>query len=96
MFFRDITQRKSIECALQLNQIRDNNALEIGKLGTFDWDILDGRVQCSERTREIFGFAADHGFVDTDYFDRIFPDDFTRVQVEIGAALAGDGHVNTE
>jgi signal transduction histidine kinase/ActR/RegA family two-component response regulator len=96
VFFRDITQRKSIEVALRLNQIRADNALKIGQLGTFDWNIFDGRVQCSERTREIFGFATDQGFVEADYLDRILPDDFTRVQLETAAALAGDGHVNTE
>ncbi len=96
VFFRDITQRKRIEAALRLNQIRADNALEIGQLGTFDWNILDGGVQCSQRTREIFGFASDQGLLATDYFDRILPDDFSRVQVEIGVALAGDGLVNTE
>ena len=96
VFFRDITQRKKIEIALQLNQISSDNALEVGQIGTFDWSILDGRVQCSQRTREIFGFAPDEGLLATDYFDRILPDDSSRVQAEIGVALAGNGLVNTE
>lgn len=53
-------------------------------------------MQSSDRTREIFGLAADQGLVQTEYFARVFPDDLIRLKAEIAKALEGDGGVRIE
>jgi PAS domain S-box-containing protein len=85
--FHDVTERRRAEELLRSSELRANSALSIARLGTFEWDMKTDRVQCSPRTREIFGFAEDEGKVASEYFNRILPEDRERVQQDIKAAL---------
>jgi PAS domain S-box-containing protein len=56
---RDIQDRKATELTLEKTNSRLMLALETSATGTWEWDILTGKVTCSERTNEIFGYGVD-------------------------------------
>ena len=68
----------------------------IAQLGTFEWNVVDNHVECSSRTREIFGFDDTQGHVADDFFNRIVPADFERVREEIKTAFKTNRRLNTE
>lgn len=75
---QDVTPRVESEARLQ-------RALDIARLGTFEWMLSDDTVMLDERSREIFGFAAHEGRTAQDVFKRVHPDDYAVVHA---AAMA--------
>lgn len=96
MVFHDVTERRRAEELLRSSQVRANNALNIAKLGTFEWEVNTGQVRRSNRTSEIFEFYNDEGYQISDYFDRILPEDCERVKKEIDASLHSNSQLHTE
>ena len=95
-FFRDVTGRNAALEAVRVSQMRAENALGIAQLGTFEWNVADNHVECSPRTREIFGFDASQGHVADDFFNRILPADIARVREEILQSFKTNQRLNTE
>jgi PAS domain S-box-containing protein len=96
VFFRDTTQEKLDKAALRLTQTRADAALRVAQLGTFTWDSDTNDAECSERTREIFGFTPDQGHVADDYFNCIVAADLAPVQARLASTLARDGRIDIE
>ena len=96
IFFRDVTERNAALEAVRVSQIRAENALRISQLGTFEWNVAGNRVECSPRTREIFGFDETQGHVADDFFSRIVPADIQRVRDEIRTSFKVDRRLSTE
>ena len=96
VFFRDVTERNTAVEAERVSQVRTENALRIAKLGTFEWNVTGNRVECSARTREIFGFDDSQGHVADDFFKRIVPADIERVREEIRTSFKADRRLSTE
>ena len=96
VFFRDVTERNAALEAVRVSQVRAENALRIAQLGTFEWNVVGNRVECSPRTREIFGFDESQGHVADDFFNRIVPADLERVRKEIKNSFATERRLNTE
>ncbi|MEO5695886.1 MAG: PAS domain-containing protein, partial [Burkholderiaceae bacterium] len=96
IFFRDITEEKSAADALRVSQTRSETALRVALLGTFIWDSITDAAECSDRTREIFGFTAAEGHVAADYFARILEEDVERVRADLAATLEDDGRIDTQ
>ena len=94
--FRDVTERNAVVEAVRVSQMRAENALGIAQLGTFEWNVADNRVECSPRTREIFGFDDTQGHVADDFFNRIVPADLERVREEIRHSFKTDRRLSTE
>lgn len=72
----DITERKQSEAALRDRESRLQLALNAAQMGTWDWNIATGEINCSEQTQSIFGFAPGT-FPRTyeAYFNKVHPDD---------------------
>lgn len=94
-FLRDVTDRNAAIQAVRVSQMRAENALRIAQLGTFEWNAIGNRVDCSPRTREIFGFDDTQGLVADDFFNRIVPADVERVREEIKRSFAVERRLKT-
>ncbi len=55
VFVREITERKSYERELIRNSLHLKKAQELGHMGSWDWDIATGVLNCSEELYRIFG-----------------------------------------
>jgi two-component system NarL family sensor kinase len=55
VFFRDITQRKSVELALQRSMKYLQLAQEAAGIGTWEWDITTGKLTWSPELYQLFG-----------------------------------------
>ena len=71
----DAVERARAQARIRESGARFRTALEIAKLGTFDWDLRTDEVIFSERTREIFGLGATEGHRGADYIARLLPED---------------------
>ncbi len=85
---RDVTQRKRTELALQESEQRLRIALSAGGMGTWDWDILKGRVGWSNDLEKIHGLEPDtFGGRFEDSTRDIHPEDRERVLESIEKAV---------
>lgn len=57
IFFKDITQQKQTEIALQENEEHFRLALEAAQMGTWDWNALTNEIKWSTRHEQLFGLA---------------------------------------
>lgn len=84
---REVDERRESERRLHDSQQRLQTALEVARLGTFDWNVATGAVEVDARTREIFDLEAEGPVRQEDIFGRIAPKDASRVQAEAWAAM---------
>ena len=96
VFFRDVTEHNAALEAVRVSQMRAENALGLAQLGTFEWSVVGNLVECSARTREIFGFDESQGHVADDFFNRILPADRERVMQEIQTSFTAERQLSTE
>jgi PAS domain S-box-containing protein len=54
---RDISQRKQAEAAMRAGEERLRLALEAGRMGVWDWKLLNGEIRWSENLESIHGLA---------------------------------------
>jgi PAS domain S-box-containing protein len=54
---RDITERKKAEEDLRVSQLKLHLALEVGQMGSWDWDIESNTIRCSANLEAAFGFV---------------------------------------
>ncbi|MHA2368248.1 MAG: PAS domain S-box protein, partial [Candidatus Hodarchaeales archaeon] len=74
--FRDITERKQTELALQQSEQRLDLALKGGNIGLWDRDIRTGKVVRNERTAQIYGYSLEEMEAKVDWWEsRIHPED---------------------
>ncbi len=87
---QDITERKKTEAALKDSEGRWQFALEGGRDGVWDWNIVDRTVSYSKRWLEILGFAeGEVGTSADEWKNRIHPDDLGQVKTDVRAHLEG-------
>lgn len=86
---RDITTRKHAEAALQKSEEHLRVALEAARMGTWEWNILTGKVEWSGNMAGLFGLAPG-AFDDTyaAFLDAVHPEDRARVSQAIACAVA--------
>ncbi|MCX6136026.1 MAG: PAS domain S-box protein, partial [Ignavibacteriales bacterium] len=71
----DITERKRIEKALRKNTISLSESQRIGKLGSWDWDIVDNSLSWSDEIYRIWGVGKDFLLNFENIAGMIHPDD---------------------
>jgi two-component sensor histidine kinase len=72
-------------------------ALEAGRMGTWELDIVSGRLTASEACRTLFGFGPDDPFDNYDYIlERVHPDDRQRRGEAVAEAVATGVDIETE
>jgi PAS domain S-box-containing protein len=73
---------------LQQTKHRLELALDVAQMGTWNWDLSDGKLICSEALRRLFGFPA--GEIPTgleNFLKRVHPEDRARVEGLINQAV---------
>lgn len=76
LVFRDISEKKRAEVALLENEQRLRLALDAGKCGTWDWDIVRNHIIWSERVYEFHGMTPEtFGGKLEDFTHLIHPED---------------------
>jgi PAS domain S-box-containing protein len=84
---RDITTRRRTQEDLATSEERLRLALEAAQLGTWDWDLLSGKIEWSPRCREVFGVAPEAEISIQLLLDCAHPEDRTLVEAEIHRVL---------
>ncbi|NTV94683.1 MAG: PAS domain S-box protein [Thiobacillus sp.] len=85
---QDITDTKAAEQALRVSEERFQLAAEIGRSGTWDWNVLTGEVVWSRGHYDILGYQV--GEVAPGYqawVERVHPDDRPQIEAEIGRCM---------
>lgn len=99
IYFRDITDRKLAEWAVQQSEERLRLAAQAAKFGTFDANLVDGTRYWSPEMRQLLGFPMDApvgGPMVTPDF--VHPEDRKHVTAVLNRAIdpAGDGVLEDE
>jgi PAS domain S-box-containing protein len=94
----DITERRRIEEEIEHNRARLAEAERVARLGSWEWDIPNKQLTCSEGLFAIYGirakdFDGSYEPSDTRY---IHPQDRSRVEEEIGQAVETGAPVDFE
>lgn len=94
----DVTDRIKWQEDLSSNEERLRIAIEAGELGTWDYNLITGKLVWDNRCKELFGLPPD---AKTDYdvfLKALHPDDSAHVHYEMQKALEGqnEGYFDTQ
>jgi PAS domain S-box-containing protein len=85
----DITARKQSDLALRASEARLQEAQRIAKIGSWEWDLVAGRLHWSDETFRLFDLPVDRTLPYYQiYRDRIHPDDVDAVNRTYAEAKA--------
>jgi PAS domain S-box-containing protein len=94
--WRDITEFKQTEVALQRHQEHLNLAMAAARMGSWDWDIQLNVVQFSDNVKRIFGLDPDRDDSYETVMAMVHPDDVPRVERALHDAVYGQAKYNIE
>lgn len=90
VIIRDINQRKEQEEALLFNELRWKDALEIGSMGVWEWNLSTNEVYFSRIWKKILGYEKDELLNKFEEFNkRIHPDDVVALFENINLYTSG-------
>lgn len=93
----DISDRKRTEAALRESEERLRMALDAGKAGVWDWDILKNQITWSERIYEFHGLTPEtFGGTMEEFSNLIHPDDRDHVFAKVEQALKNQASYQVE
>jgi len=82
---------------LEATRLRAQLAIDAAEIGTFDWDLVTGRLMWDARLIEMFGYDADTFEQTIQAFNaRVHPDDLPRVSEALAAAIASQGEYEAD
>lgn len=94
----DITERRRIEEELERSHARLREAERLARLGSWEWDIPDGKMTCSDGLFEIYGISAED--FDDNYemgsSKYVHPDDRDFVHREMQQAVETGAQIDFE
>ncbi|WP_324082604.1 PAS domain-containing sensor histidine kinase [Geomonas sp.] len=91
--FKDITERKMAEQALQKSEATLKLAIETAGLGTFEWDIGSGKHQWSDIAKEHHGLLPEAEVDHELFLAGVHPDDREKIDRAIREALVPEGGI---
>lgn len=87
---RDITQKKKYEEVIARSQERLQLAIDAGRIGIWDWDIVNNKILWTDRVYEIHGVRKGSAIGELErYSQHHHPEDAARVKTAIEQALKG-------
>jgi len=94
----DIDEQKKISESIRVNEEKLKVAIEAAEMGTWEYDLVNDVIECSERTIELFGFTPGTKISLKTVLDIIDEKDRERVTCAVQAALAhgSDGNYDVE
>jgi two-component system CheB/CheR fusion protein len=92
----DVTDRVQREQQLRGMLERERFAFEFAQLGTFELDVRDGSITCSDIMRRLFGLAPGHGLTLAGLRELILADDRLTFDDALKFCLAGHSPLNLE
>jgi PAS domain S-box-containing protein len=97
LVFRDVSHRRASEEAIKLSEDRLKLALDAGKIGVWDWDVVNNRIEWSDLVYDIHGIERGNfsGAVE-DLPALVHPEDRERVDKAIHDALERDAPYDIE
>jgi signal transduction histidine kinase/CheY-like chemotaxis protein len=96
-FMRDVTASLQAEQVLRNREQRLRLTADAAGLGTWEWDIVTGRVVSDATARRLFGLhEEEQARTFDDYLARIHPDDRAQLEDAIGTALETQSAFDTE
>ena len=84
---KDITDRKQAEEALRRSETRLHLALEAGRLGDWQWNIVTGELVWSARCKALYGLAPDADVNYERFLDTVHSDDRKRIHAALKRAV---------
>ena len=88
----DVTERRRIEEELRWSEARLAEAQRIGHIGSWEWDLTDGRIVWSEELCRIYGVGpSDFGGTLEGYLSLVHPDDRPMARDVVARAVAQGG-----
>jgi PAS domain S-box-containing protein len=95
---QDVTAQRSAQESLRDSEERLSLALDAADMGTWDLDVVTGRLRWDAHTRAHLAFSPDGEVTFDTFLDRVHPDDRERVRARMEAALdpAGSGRYESE
>jgi PAS domain S-box-containing protein len=88
--------RRQAEEALRESEERLRLTRDAAEVGTWDWDLISGRVVWDEQCRRIFGIASDEKMTYERSFAALHPEDRQHVHQAVQDALSRCGNYHTE
>jgi PAS domain S-box-containing protein len=77
----------TVEERLEESELRLNLALQAARIGIWDWDLVTGEMNFSQRAREIFGFGSGQPVTIEMVRDTMHPDDVLAMEARSRRAL---------
>lgn len=88
---RDVTERRTMERALQISEERLRLAVEEARIGLWHWDLLHDQVLCSVQCKTLFGLPQDEDISLDRFLEALHPDDRDRTRQALATALRTKG-----
>jgi len=92
----DITRSKMAELKLIESSERLNVATQTAKIGIWDLQIEENRVNCNDNMYSMYDIPKDSSDLLGEWMKRIHPEDQEQVQEELAATIAGEKPFNTQ
>jgi PAS domain S-box-containing protein len=97
LVFRDISQKKAAERALQESEERTRFSLEAANVGTWGWNVLTGQVKWSENMEKVHGQPpGTFGGTFESFLQSVAPADREKVASSLQEAMAGGGKYHVQ
>lgn len=94
----DISERRQIEKEVKQSRTRLAEAERLARLGSWEWDIPNGTMRCSDGLFEIYGIRAEEfdGSYDPSSSKYVHPEDRAKVEAEMREAVESGTPVDFE
>jgi two-component system cell cycle sensor histidine kinase/response regulator CckA len=97
VIFRDVSERHAAEDALRTSQERLEFALEAGRMGTWEWEMADGRITWSDSMEGIVGIPpGSFGGTYEAFAELVHPDDRQSMRQAVERSMATDAEYLVE